>query len=115
VANALAEPGARCTPAVIAEIYHEGLPNRGLASCASCHGEDARGVGAGNPALDGQSGRYLAEQLTRWRNGERYGDALGVMHDAASKLREAEITPLADYIAHGPARTRRPGSPAGCP
>lgn len=114
-ASVAVEPVARCTPAVIAEIYHEGLPDRGLSSCASCHGEDARGVGAGNPALDGQSGRYLAEQLTRWRTGERYGDALGVMHDAASRMRAEEITPLADYIAHGPARTRRPGSPAGCP
>jgi cytochrome c553 len=113
--NALPQPAARCAPGAIASIYHEGRPDRGLASCASCHGHDARGVGAGNPALNGQSGRYLAGQLSRWRSGERYGDALGEMHDAATKLSEEEIIPLTDYIAHGPALSRRRGSPAECP
>ena len=97
------------------EIYHVGLPERGLASCASCHGETGEGSGAGNPPLVGQSAAYQAEQLRRWRNGERYGDALNVMHDAARKLRDAEITELAEYIAYGPEPSRRPGFPEECP
>ena len=97
------------------EIYHEGVEERGLASCASCHGDDGAGVGAGNPSLIGQSAAYHAEQLRRWRNGERYGDALNVMHDAAARLHEDEISPLAEYIAYGPGLSRRREFPAGCP
>lgn len=96
-------------------IYHAGVRERGLQSCASCHGEDGRGVGEGNPSLLGQSSAYLAEQLKNWRLGKRFGDPLGVMHDAASKLREEEISPLSDYISGGLARTGRPQSRAECP
>ena len=95
-------------------IYQRGLPERGLASCASCHGKDGEGIGAGVPSLAGQSAAYHAEQLRRWRAGERYGDPLDVMHDAAGKLRKDEIIPLAEYIAGGPAPSRRPGSRAEC-
>ncbi len=105
----------QCALGNAATIYHDGLPGRGLQSCASCHGADGTGVGAGNPSLVGQSSAYHADQLQRWRDGKRYGDALGVMQDAANKLQEDEITPLADYIAHGPAPFRRPAPRAGCP
>ena len=96
-------------------IYQQGIPERGLQSCAACHGPQAGGLGAGNPSLAGQSGAYLAEQLKAWRQGRRYGDPLQVMHEAASKLREDEIRPLADYIAHDLAPSRHPEFPAGCP
>lgn len=107
--------GPSCDYGDAARIYHQGLPERDLKSCASCHGDAGKGNGAGNPSLVGQSAAYHAEQLRRWRTGERYGDPLGVMHDAASKLRDEEISPLAAYIADGPGRSGRPGSPAGCP
>lgn len=106
---------SKCSFANAAIIYHQGLTDRGLASCASCHGVTAQGNGAGNPSLTGQSAAYHAEQLRRWRKGERYGDAMNVMHDAAARLREEEIIPLAEYIAYGPEPSRRPVSPAECP
>lgn len=108
-------PEPSCALAKAAEIYHAGLPGRALASCASCHGESGEGEGAGNPALTGQSAAYVEEQLRRWQNGERYGDPLSVMHAAASKLREEEITPLSAYIAYGPAPSRHRGFREGCP
>ena len=108
-------PEPSCEIAKAYEIYHEGLLERSLSSCASCHGETGLGLGRGNPALIGQSAAYHAEQLHRWRNGERYGDALNIMHDAASKLREDEISPLAAYIVHGPEPSRRLGFPVECP
>ncbi|WP_412071322.1 c-type cytochrome [Qipengyuania sp. SS22] len=95
-------------------IYHNGAPERALASCASCHGTNGEGVGAGNPSLLGQSAAYHEEQLRRWRNGKRYGDPLNVMHEAASKVREDELSPLAEYIAYGPEPPRRRGSQEGC-
>lgn len=105
----------QCTSGNAAVIYHEGLPERGLASCASCHGGMGQGEGTGNPSLVGQSADYHAEQLDRWRKGERYGDAMNVMHDAASRLHEEEIIPLAEYIAYGPGQSRRRESPEECP
>jgi len=107
-------PEPSCEIAKVYEIYHEGLPERALSSCASCHGETGLGLGGGNPPLVGQSAAYHAEQLRRWRNGERYGDALNVMHDTASKLREDEISPLAAYIAYGPEPSRRLEFPVEC-
>lgn len=104
----------RCGSSPIAALYHQGAAERGLRSCASCHGEDGTGVGAGNPPLADQPARYLARQLRDWREGNRYGDALGVMHTAANSLREDEINPLADYIAHGLEPSRRRGSRAEC-
>lgn len=104
-----------CTLARAHAIYQNGLPERDLASCASCHGETGRGVGEGNPSLVGQSADYLAEQLRRWRNGKRYGDPLNMMHDAASKLRKEEIIPLSEYIASGPEPSRRLEFPEVCP
>ena len=109
------EPEPTCEIAKAYEIYHVGFPERALSSCASCHGETGLGSGAGNPALVGQSAAYHAEQLRRWRNGERYGDGLNVMHDAASKLREDEISSLAAYIAYGPEPSRRLEFPVECP
>ncbi|MAM40236.1 MAG: cytochrome C [Erythrobacter sp.] len=96
-------------------LYHRGAPDRGLASCASCHGADGAGIGPGNPSLTGQSAAYIQEQLQRWRMGERYGDPQNVMHKAADALREEEISPLAAYIAYGPERSGRRELPAGCP
>ncbi|MGN3975444.1 c-type cytochrome [Tsuneonella sp. SYSU-LHT278] len=103
-----------CISPLVSDLYHRGVPERGLRACASCHGEDGAGDGPGNPPLAGQPAPYLARQLRDWREGKRYGDALGVMHAAASKLREDEISPLADYIAHGPEPSRRPGSRGEC-
>ena len=106
--------GRRCPSPAIAALYQNGAPERGLRSCASCHGKDGAGVGAGNPPLAGQPAPYLARQLRDWREGKRYGDPLGLMHAAANRLRESEISPLADYIAHGPAQSGRPRSPEEC-
>lgn len=104
-----------CLSAAARRLYHLGDPSRGLASCASCHGADGTGVGQGNPSLIGQSAAYHAEQLRRWRAGERYGDPKGVMHDAAAALRADEINPLSEYIAYGPVQSRRREFQAECP
>ncbi|MBB3991166.1 cytochrome c553 [Croceicoccus naphthovorans] len=92
----------------MARLYREGDPDRGLQACASCHGSQGQGVGLGNPSLTNQSARYIAEQLQRWRDGRRYGDAMGAMQKAAAGLRENEIRPLSDYIAGGPVPPDRP-------
>lgn len=107
-------PFATACDSMAARIYHSGDPERGLASCASCHGPSGEGVGRGNPAIAGQPARYLATQLRKWRSGERYGDALGEMRAAARMLADEEIGPLAVYTASLSGSPDDPESPAIC-
>ncbi len=97
-----------------ARLYQAGDTDRGIAACASCHGAAGQGVGAGNPALAGQPAPYLADQLRKWQEGERYGDAQGLMRDAARQLADAEIAPLAAYVASLSGSPDDPVSPAKC-
>ncbi len=94
------------TLAVAPPLYRTGDPARGLVACASCHGEAAQGVGAGNPALAGQPAGYLLEQLSRWRRGERRNDPREVMIAAAVPLTETEMRALAAWLETLPASPR---------
>ena len=117
VRNARKAGGAEppfCSDASVVRLYHYGDPSRDIAPCASCHGADAAGVGAGNPALAGQPAPYLARQLRDWREGRRRGDPLRVMQRVSRNLEDDEISALADYIAHGPGPTGRREFPAKC-
>lgn len=113
-AAAIPDRSPQCDFGEAPTLYHRGAPDRGLASCASCHGTDGAGMGPGNPSLTGQSAAYIEEQLRRWRKGERYGDPQNIMHDAADALSENEISPLAAYIAYGPEPSRRLEFPVEC-
>lgn len=81
-----------------AAIYHDGVPSRGIASCASCHGANGRGD-AGNPPLAGQPAAYLAQQLDAWASGERYGDANGAMTAISRALHSRDRQAVAAYAA----------------
>lgn len=111
--SAAPSPG-NCTPDIVA-LYHRGDPDRGLPSCASCHGDDGRGVGHGNPPLAGQPARYLERQLRLWRTGQRYGDPQGTMTGISHRLHERELAPLSDYSAALTDGRNRRGLPATCP
>src|SRR5690606_23439060 len=97
-------------------LYHAGDATRGLASCASCHGERGEGLGPANPALAGQPPGYLAAQLDRWRHGARRSDPGDVMLRVSQLLAPEESAALAAYAAALPAgppsRELRAASPA---
>jgi len=106
---------SQVTDPAAATLYQRGDPARGLASCASCHGAQGQGNGAGNPPLAGQPAPYLAEQLDRWRGGERRSDGGNVMLAISRQLSRPESAALARYaagLAGGPPRL---GSPAASP
>lgn len=105
--------GAGCESA-IAVLYHKGDATRGLPSCASCHGDDGTGLGAGNPPLAGQPAYYLEEQLKHWRGGERYGDPQGEMLAVSRLLAEGELSALAGYSSALRDATSYPALPAAC-
>lgn len=82
------------------QIYLGGIPNKGVASCASCHGP----AGKGNPAADyprvgGQWPQYLVSQLEAFRDGERTTDDNGAMRAIAEEMSDEDIRAVAEYMA----------------
>ncbi|KVE43843.1 c-type cytochrome [Burkholderia sp. BDU5] len=64
------EPG---DPALVAkgqDIFEHGVPEQGTPACASCHGQNAQGVGT-FPRLAGQHEAYLLRQIQVFKNGTR--------------------------------------------
>lgn len=110
-----AAPVARqSTDCAATRLYHRGDPGRGLASCASCHGDDGGGVGEGNPPLARQPAPYLEDQLRAWAHGERYGDAGNVMTRISRTLTESERAGLAAYSSALPDASENRGLRATC-
>ncbi len=82
------------------QIYLGGIPNKGVAACAACHGP----AGKGNPAADyprvgGQWPQYLVSQLEAFRAGERTTDDNAAMRAIADKMSDKEIRAVAEYMA----------------
>lgn len=83
-------------------LYHQGLPDRNVAACSTCHGVDGQGLGAGNPPLTGQSPAYLATQLELWRSAKRHNDPRDVMGAVSRPLSDAQIAAVSAYAASLP-------------
>ena len=98
-----------------AELYQHGDPQRGLESCASCHGEDGEGIGSGNPPLAAQPAAYLEAQLRAWSAGERYGDPDNAMVRISQRLTATEMARLAGYSSALPGANGYPEPRATCP
>lgn len=96
--------GGQAGPAPV--LWGQGDPSRGLQPCAACHGDQAQGVGGGQPSLAGQPEAYTREQLERWRLAKRRNDPRGAMGEVARKLTSAEVDAIAAWLR------RRPASPA---
>ena len=78
-------------------IYHQGNKFSGLASCASCHGAEARGT-ASLPRLAGQFAAYTETQLKQFNQRERTNDN-AVMHAIASRMTPLEMAAVAEYLS----------------
>ena len=83
------------------KIYRGGIAEKGVASCAACHGP--RGVGnpfAGFPRVAGMPKEYTISSLTAYREGKRATDEGfgGMMRGVAEGLTDGEIEILADYL-----------------
>ncbi len=80
-------------------IYRAGNASSGVAACAACHGP--RGSGnpqAKFPKLSGQHAEYTVDQLHKFKKSERANDANQMMRGVASKMSDAEIKAVAQYI-----------------
>ncbi|MFW6021264.1 MAG: c-type cytochrome [Guyparkeria sp.] len=76
-------------------------------SCASCHGDKGNSNNPAFPSLAGQPAKYVAAQLTAYRDGKREN---AIMSGQASGLSDQQIEDIAAYYA---AQERKVASPAG--
>lgn len=82
------------------QVYKGGNNASGVAACAACHGPNGAGNPASNfPSLYGQQTTYIKNQLNAFRKGERANDAGKMMRNIATKMTDAEINAVAEYIA----------------
>jgi cytochrome c553 len=80
------------------KLFEEGDWPVGIPPCRSCHGE--HGAGSDRyPRLAGQNPSYTLQQLTDFRSGARHNDARRMMREVASRLNDAQIKALAEYLA----------------
>lgn len=96
-------------------IFDRGDPDRGLASCKTCHGADALGRGT-VPRLAGQHSEYLRTQFEHFRSGDRHNDPGEQMRSVAALLSAAEVDALSAYLARlapaGPEAAQAAGASA---
>ena len=76
------------------KIFGQGVPERGVAACAVCHGANANGIGI-FPRLAGQHAEYVQRQLTRIQT--RLRDAR-VMHGIIKDMTSDEMKAVAAFV-----------------
>lgn len=78
------------------ELYTKGVPDKNVAACMSCHGEDAKGQDTA-PQLAGQNSRYIEAQMEKYRNGGSGNQSL--MSTLARDVTPQQSRALAAYLA----------------
>lgn len=81
-----------------ARIAFDGLPEKDVPACQSCHGASER-RNPRYPYLAGQDAGYLAAQLRRMKSGEAQSRAAHLMHRIAERLPNDAIAAVADFYA----------------
>lgn len=83
-------------------LFHQGNTESGVYACSACHGKEGRGADANNslfPVVRGQTKDYIAKQMKDFRSGDRHNDPAGMMGAVASKMTDAEIDAVAEFLA----------------
>ncbi|MCH8505971.1 MAG: cytochrome c4 [Ectothiorhodospiraceae bacterium] len=81
------------------QIYRGGIPDKNVAACIACHGPAGEGMAAaGFPRIGGQHATYTAQQLQKYRSGERSTDANRIMRGVAERMSDDEIRAVSSYI-----------------
>ncbi len=78
-------------------LVRNGSPMRGIAACASCHGD--RKNSAFTPRLEGMPVNYLTNQLISFSRAERHNDINTQMRNVTRHLTAGEITEIAQFYA----------------
>jgi cytochrome c553 len=76
------------------QLFDQGVADRGIPACASCHGADAKGV-ADFPRLAGQHAKYVVKQLQYIQTLVR---SAPVMHGIIKDITPTEMQAVAAYV-----------------
>jgi len=90
-------PGRASDPALVAkgkQLFDQGVADRGIPACASCHGPDAAGL-ADFPRLAGQHAKYVVKQLEYIQSLVRNAP---VMHGIIKDITPDEMRAVAAYV-----------------
>ena len=81
------------------KLFETGLPNKGVASCASCHGMRGEGLPDLFPRLAGQHQPYIARAVAPLSR--RQPQQRSASHDARGRcpLSDREIDAVSNYVA----------------
>lgn len=71
-------------------IAKQGLAEKDVPACTSCHGPEGRGVPPVFPQVGGQHASYITKQLNDWQSGDRANDPAQMMKDIAPKLSDEQ-------------------------
>lgn len=96
------KPGAAKDKALVEagqKLYRGGNPSTGVPACAACHGPNGAGIPAQFPRLGSQFPEYTAAQLKNFRSGDRANDGAKMMRTIASRMTDAEIRAVSEYIS----------------
>ena len=91
------------TPKDVVEVgemlFKAGDAERGIPSCAACHGPRGNGSSLAKfPKISFQHPGYIKAQLEKFRDGTRHNDLNGMMGDIAKKLTDKDIEVLSQYL-----------------
>lgn len=81
------------------KIWVDGIVDKGVPACASCHALDGSGLAPEFPRLAGQHAPYLAAQLRAFRSDSRLSNPNRMMREVSAKLSDADIEAVATYVA----------------
>lgn len=96
------KPAAAKDETLIAEgqkLWRKGDFEKGIPSCAGCHGASGAGLPAQYPRLSGQYAEYTEDQLKKFRNDERANDPEKMMRTIAAKLSDRQMKAVSEYAA----------------
>lgn len=83
------------------KLYDEGVPDKQIPACASCHGPEAKGDGA-TPRLAGQLREYTVQTLANWSKERGQDpakpDAFAIMLPIAQGLSHDQAVAVAAYL-----------------
>jgi cytochrome c553 len=80
-------------------LVFDGVPERRIPSCVSCHGQQMAGMQPAMPGLLTLPSDYLIGQLGAWRTGQRKAMAPDCMAEVSKRLNTDEIGAVARWLS----------------
>ena len=96
LATAAEQAAAKADPARGETLYTQGVPDRNVHACFSCHGTAGNSSAAANPKLAGQQAEYVHKQLVDFKAKARDN---AIMSLYAGDLSDQDMKDVGAYLA----------------